>query len=130
MFWTAPNIKDLLAWTRCLHGCFGQDQMSTNGEKPQANSREVQDCQALLSGSSSVTQNVVYLHWFTKVTFLYPSGCPTKTRLCKQLNQCKLSVYPFLNELGKAVQGSLDLKQYVINQDTSSVSWPRVSTGL
>lgn len=24
------NIKDVLSWTKCLHGHFGQDQMSAN----------------------------------------------------------------------------------------------------
>lgn len=26
-FWTGPNIKDLWAWTKCLSGHFGRDQM-------------------------------------------------------------------------------------------------------
>lgn len=28
-----PNIKDFLAWTKCLHGCFGQNKMCTNPDK-------------------------------------------------------------------------------------------------
>ena len=27
---TGPNIKDHLAWIKCLHEHFGQDQMSAN----------------------------------------------------------------------------------------------------
>ena len=40
-FWKGPNIKDLLAWTKCLmdqmsYGHFGQDQISCKGleERP------------------------------------------------------------------------------------------------
>ena len=29
-FWTGPNIENLTAWTKCLHGHFGQDQMTKN----------------------------------------------------------------------------------------------------
>lgn len=28
MFYIGQNTKDLLVWTKCLSGCFGQDQIS------------------------------------------------------------------------------------------------------
>ena len=31
-FGTGPNIKDLLTWTKCRHGCFGQGQKWPNIE--------------------------------------------------------------------------------------------------
>ena len=34
MFWTGTNTKDLLAWTKCLNGRFGWDQMSCKAPVP------------------------------------------------------------------------------------------------
>lgn len=51
-FWTGPKFNDLLVWvgTKCLHGCFGQDQIP---------------CKALSSVNSlkTIQHSLIGKHW-------------------------------------------------------------------
>ena len=41
-FWMRPNFMDLLAWPKCLNGCFRQDQMPTNHKRERETDRQTE----------------------------------------------------------------------------------------
>lgn len=126
MFWAGPNTKDLLAWTRCpLMEKESTGKHQGGSRLPDTTLRVIQSHKMYFIYSLE-NQGISLPHGL-----LYRTGHTTKTKLCERLNQCKLSVYPFLNKFDKAVRGSFRLEvAYYKALAVSSLSWPRVNTSL